>query len=60
MKMIVQKQWEMQFLRLIMSMTNKHCHRVTETQASMGKIIQANITQKKIYAGKSIGTTIKY
>lgn len=60
--MIVQKQWEMQLLRLIMSMTNEHCHKVTESiaQTNMGEIFQANIKQQKIYPGKSVGMTIKY
>lgn len=60
--MIVQKQWEMQLPRLILTATNEHCHKVTESiaRANMGEIIQANTTQQKIYPGKSIGITIKY
>lgn len=60
MKMIVHTQWERQLLTLIVSMTNKHCHRVTESiaQANVGEIIQANVTQQKIYPGKSVGMTI--
>lgn len=51
--MIVHTQWEMQLLRLIMSMTNKHCHRVTESiaQANMGEIIQANVRNRKYTQG---------
>lgn len=59
--MIVQKQWEMQVLRL-MTMTNGHYDRVIESiaQSNTGEIIQVNIIQQNIYPEISIGMTMEY